>query len=549
MARSARLAPACALLALALLLPSCKSDTGPGDKTPPDTTPTPAARVAATIDPGQDRREISPYIYGSNQDYSGVTWTVRRYGGNRLTGYNWTNNFSNAGSDYLHQSDDYLLWVAGLPGSVGPAGAMTHFHDQSLAMGAASILTLQMAGYVARDGSGPVTEAQAAPSPRWARVQFAKGAPFTTTPGTADSVVYMDELVSFLVGKYGNAASARGVRWYSLDNEPALWPNTHARIHPQKLSARELIDRSVALASAVKAVDPQAGILGPAAYGFMEYYSAQDAPDWSTVRGSYRWYIDYYLAEMKKAEQTAGRRLLDVLDVHWYPEARGTVRITEDAVTPADEDARMQAPRTFWDSTYTENSWIAQSFRGFLPILPSLSSSIQQYYPGTKLAITEYNFGAGNSISGGIAQADVLGIFGRSGVYVATLWGIRTGTVNDIYAASAFRLYRDYDGQHGTYGSTAVRATTEDVAESSIYAAIEGQDASRLHVILLNKTRAPLQFHVTIAGTTAYLTAEAWGFDATGAAIKSWKGVSSITGNAFDYTRPALSAAHLVLHR
>ena len=134
---------------------------------PPVVTPNASVDVSVAVDQGTP---ISPYVYGSNQDYSGNAWTARRLGGNRLTGYNWLNNFSNAGSDYLHQSDDYMLWVSGLPASVGPAGVITHFHDQSLAMGAASIVTLQMAGYVSADGSGPVTVPQTAPSSRWSRV-------------------------------------------------------------------------------------------------------------------------------------------------------------------------------------------------------------------------------------------------------------------------------------------------------------------------------------------------------------------------------------------
>ena len=37
---------------------------------------------------------------------------------------------------------------------------------------------------------------------------------------------------------------------------------------------------------------------------------------------------------------------------------------------------------------------------------------VDQNYPGTKLAITEYRWGALDSITGAIAQADILGIFG-----------------------------------------------------------------------------------------------------------------------------------------
>ena len=35
------------------------------------------------------------------------------------------------------------------------------------------------------------------------------------------------------------------------------------------------------------------------------------------------------------------------------------------------------------------------------------------FYPGTKLAITEYNWGGLDDINGSLAQADILGIFGR----------------------------------------------------------------------------------------------------------------------------------------
>jgi len=36
--------------------------------------------------------------------------------------------------------------------------------------------------------------------------------------------------------------------------------------------------------------------------------------------------------------------------------------------------------------------------------------------------MTEYYYGGGDHISGGLAQADVLGILGREGVFAAALW-------------------------------------------------------------------------------------------------------------------------------
>ena len=48
-------------------------------------------------------------------------------------------------------------------------------------------------------------------------------------------------------------------------------------------------------------------------------------------------------------------------------------------------------------------------------------------------------------MNGALAQADVLGIFGREQLGLATLWG--AGRATDPWAY-AFRMYRNYDG-HG----------------------------------------------------------------------------------------------------
>jgi mannan endo-1,4-beta-mannosidase len=62
-------------------------------------------------------------------------------------------------------------------------------------------------------------------------------------------------------------------------------------------------------------------------------------------------FLDYYLSQMGSASQSQGRRLLDVLDLHWYSEARGPasscdVRVTDGATNRNDDcvvAARVQA--------------------------------------------------------------------------------------------------------------------------------------------------------------------------------------------------------------
>ena len=69
-----------------------------------------------------------------------------------------------------------------------------------------------MAGYVARDKAGVVSAAQVAPSSRWVEMRNTKGSAFSLTPDTTDNFVYNDELLNFLVNRYGLGTGATGIR-------------------------------------------------------------------------------------------------------------------------------------------------------------------------------------------------------------------------------------------------------------------------------------------------------------------------------------------------
>jgi len=511
--------------------------------------------VAYNINPDLNRTPISKYVYGSNWG-SGTDYTIRRSGGNRLTAYNWENNFSNAGSDYgPYHNDDYMS------SSQVPGIAITNFHNAALSQGQASIVTLQMAGYVSADENGNVLlPSQAAPSSRFKQVVFAKGAAFCSPPGSPnknDGNVYMDEFVNFLVYTYGPAGSANGVKFYNLDNEPDIWSNgawgaTHPEVHPADPCCLEVKDKGVALSTAVKNVDPNAQILGPVSYGFSGYLDFQGASDWNTVKGSRPWFISYYLDEMRIASIAAEKRLLDVLDVHWYPEAQDGAghRILENINTNEMYNARMQAPRTLWDSSYVGNypngeiSWINQSYSSYLPLIPRLKADIAQYYPDTNIAITEYAYGPDSPShwSTGIATADVLGIFGKYGVYIATYWGGNT------YVDAAIKIYRNYDGNHSTFGDVNVFASTINRVDTSIYASIFDDSTCELHLIVINKNiTTAINGAFFIAGSQKYNSGRVWRFNNSSATITETTAISNITNNQFIYTIPATTVCHMVL--
>ncbi|MCE5299635.1 MAG: glycoside hydrolase family 44 protein [Spirochaetia bacterium] len=515
--------------------------------------------ASITINTSNQRAAISPLIYGTNQQMEGdENLTCMRLGGNRMTGYNWENNASNAGSDWLHSSDDYMCTAIEYPLSTtecvsSASGVVDHFVDYCNSRNYTSIVTIPMAGYVAADKNGTVTVGETAPSARWRVLVDKKGSAFQYPPNLSDNYVYNDEEVWHLVQKYGGASTAAGVKIYQLDNEGDLWDSTHPRIHPTPVGAAEWVNRGVSLSKAIKDVDSTAQVFGPVFFGVWSMVKV--GADWNSVKGPCTWYVEYYLKQMKSASDTDGRRLLDAIDLHYYSEAReglyppfnyssGQCRITEEGCTStAAAAARMQAPRSLWDTTYTENSSVGEWATDALPVIPKVQAAIGAYYPGTKIAVTEHGFGGGNDYSGGIAVADTLGIFGKYGVYVATMWKTGYGP----FHSAAYKLYRNYNGSNGTYGDTNVQCDTSDVTNITCYASIEGADDSRLHLIVLNKASTAQTADVTITGPQSYTLSEAWAFGGTAYTITA-RSAPVLSGNTFSYSVPAYSAFHFILH-
>ena len=509
-----------------------------------------AVAVTVGLDPSAGVGTIDPLSYGANH-LDVLRVNLRRVGGNRMTGYNWENNASNAGADYFHQSDYYLLGQVGLPqnGSQAPAAVPVNYVQQFRAGGSkGEIVTLQTAGYVSADASGPVAVTETAPSPRWKQVLPHKpGWPgsLLLAPNKADGVVYIDEQVNYLVNKFG-PASAGGIKFYALDNEWGIWNSTHPRIHPNAPTYAETYARASATAAAVLDIDPSAQIFAPAAYGWGEYADMQGASDAGTYNPTYGWYLSYLLDKMKQASSVAGKRLLHYLDVHWYPEAVDSNGIRIDQGNPDRTDqagsmARMQAPRSLWDPTYTENSWIATwATSGPIALIPRLQASVDTWYPGTKLSISEYDYGAPDHVSGGIAQADVLGILGRYGV-VGCRWGAVLPT---SYVQSAFDLYLNYDGAGAQFGDLSFSATTSDVATLTVYGAKSSADPYLLTVMALNKDYSnptPSAFNLTLGPGQSIQSISVRRFDSSSAVIAS-PAAPAFAASSFGDTLPPMSA-------
>ena len=474
--------------------------------------------VVVEVDPTVDVRPISPYIYGvsvsegAEPHFEEMGVSVVRWGGNARSRFNWEINASNAGDDWYFQN---VRKGDGVPGSAAIA-----FHDRNREAGAESLLTIPMVGWVAKgrdevrsvdvpangrlNGYDPTANRLRTSVASFAR----KGGSLEYPPDQDDGAVYQDEWVHYLTQTLGTA-DGEGIQFYEMDNEPMLWSETHRDVSPSPVGYGQYLATFLNYANAVKDVDPAARIMGPSVWGWTAYFYPNArgldgvdpaSPVERNGVGSPA-FLPWFLREIREHDTLTGRRSLDYLDVHYFP--AGGVYSSD--VSDAAQARRLRSTRSLWDDRYRDESWIAGTDEGpYVRLIPRLRKWIDAYYPGTKLSISEWNWGAPDDITGGMAAADVLGIFGREGVDLATYWG-DPGEGSPVFWA--FRMFRDYDGDGSAFGDTSVRATSSHPDLVAAYASTDST-TNQLKLILINKS-AELSLNVRVAADRAEVASDA----------------------------------------
>jgi hypothetical protein len=198
---------------------------------------------------------------------------------------------------------------------------------------------------------------------------------------------------------------------------------------------------------------------------------------------------------------------------------------------------RLRSTRALWDPTYKDESWINDTVR----LIPRLHDWVSQHYPGTLTAISEYNWGALNSLNGALAQAEVLGIFGREGLDMAELWGADENSLAFTDpGVFAFRMYRNYDGKGASFGDASFQAASSDASRRSSDGA--------LTLMVINKTASDLSAPIAISHFSPDTSAQVYRY--SGANLKAIQagGVLPVSQTGIDATVfPANSITLLVV--
>ncbi len=494
----------------------------------------PAASTGPTlaVDAASITHAINPYIYGMNAFQLSssaaalANISINRWGGDATSRYNYKLDVSNAASDWYFENGK---------GSTGlqDTGEFNQLIQSNQAINAKTIGTVPVNGWVAKDGTScsfPVATYpnQVAVDPYGGKCgnglypqgvnscTNSSGCNITgvaaTDTSTAVDSTWTQAWVSYLVGKFGTAANG-GVAVYDLDNEPTWWDAVHRDVHPVAFTYDEVTNNGIAHAAAIKAVDPTAEVSGPVIdFWWAYFYSKKDIESgWGSGGPCYApWsnpvdrnahggvpLIEYYLQQFAAYEKAHGKRLLDYVDLHTYFVADNLAFSTGgDTQT---QQIRLNSTRVFWDPTYTDPNYPQPNYKtdtNFTSscttplqapqVIPMMKKWVASDYPGTKLAITEYNWGGQEHINGALAQADILGIFGREGLDIGTLWGA-PDPVKQLPGLMAYAVFRNYDGAKSTFGDQAITSTSSDQGKLSVYGALRTKD-NTLTLVIINKT-------------------------------------------------------------
>lgn len=444
---------------------------------------TPVRDVTFQVACNEPAHRIDPMIYGIAHGDAGLGATWNRLGGNTMSRLNWDlGNVWNTGNDWFFEN------VA------GKDAGLSSWLDAGAASGMKIGLVVPMIGWVAKDKTSVGFPLSRFPKQRKHDPERGagdgydtEGKPIPPGPPSQTSIPAPPELIGRWVRRVsdqGRAQGARRVHMYILDNEPSLWNETHRDVHPEPVGYDELLERTISYGTEVRKADPEALIAGPAEWGWSGYFSSakdrtsgvQLGPDRMAHGGEAL--VAWYLRRLAEHERRTGVRLLDVLILHFYPAGAG-VYGDEARTDPETAALRLRSTRALWDPEYQDESWIADRVK----LIPRMKAWVRDNYPGRKVALGEWNFGAEDHISGGLAVAEALGRFGQQGLDMASYW---IAPAPGTPAYHAFRAYRNFDGRGGRFLDWSVKTSSADGV--SLFASRD-EESRRMVFVALNLDR------------------------------------------------------------
>ncbi len=442
-----------------------------------------AASASASIDCSAPK-PISQKIYGiaynelkenqagasGNQAQWSLGATSRRWGGNTTTRLNPDLNAWNLANDYYFENIGTRGWRAYL--------------DDNAAKNVGSAVTIPTLGWVAKDltsngfsvsqyGAQQSTDQYRPDAGNGRRADGSLIAP--TQSATQTSKIFSPADAANFAAQIKAQAALRGgqVSHFILDNEPDLWSDTHRDLRPTRLRAADLLQNTKDYAGAIRRADPSAKIAGPAlsslfAMRFSDYdnnnqlYAGGSGSDRALMGGGDL--APWYLKALKDHQTATGEKLLDILDVHYYPQGDNLYGGGFGGIDLATARLRIRSTRSVWDADYIDESWYGRAGNPPVNLFPTLQKWVSDNNPDLGLSIGEYSWGGEHHVSGAIAQAEIFGRMAQAGIDSAYYW---TYPEADSPVSAVFRGFRNFDGKGRGFGEDYLATSVSPAANSN----------------------------------------------------------------------------------
>jgi hypothetical protein len=515
--------------------------------------------VNIQVNTAAGRKPISPYIYGRNNSISddpnnptpAATWKLmrdaglrytRENGGNNATKYNWRKKISSHPDWYNNNyNHDWDYAAKTLQDSMPNTQGMWAF---------------QLIGYSASNLNNNFNDYAYNGSNWWSGtcqnlagggVVNSSGGCAATTNGntglylenwTADSTT---NILDHWFGGGGLGYTSNNKIYWSMDNEPDGWDATHDDVMPTLPAAENFMQLYFAAAKKARAKFPNIKLTGPVPESEWQWYNWNNSK--ITVSGqSYNW-LEFFIKRCAEEQTASGIRLLDVIDIHSYPNESNNADI-------------VQGHRVYFDTSYSypgangvkttsPSGWDNSITKEY--IFGRVNNWLNQYMGsnhGVTCGVSEY---AVNSTTPNIvanAYASTLGTFADNGVEFFSPWTWNIGMWEVMH------LYSRYAKNN------RIESISSNENDVSAYSSVTTANDS-VTVILVNRNLT--SSHTTNVSLSnfsiangAYTTLQLKNLPSTETFVSHTNNALqtstvSVTSNSLSISLPALSTTAIVL--
>jgi hypothetical protein len=514
--------------------------------------------VLIQVDPTKGHKTISPYIYGKNNNISdapgspttAAQWKflrdaglrmTRENGGNNATKYNWRKKISSHPDWYNNvYSHDWDYQAKTLSDSLPGVQGMWAF---------------QLDGYSASNLNNNFND--------WAYDQSQGGGACQNTagggvvaPGTGCAAategninLYLENwnadsttgILDHWFGAGGLGYNKNNIKYWSMDNEPDIWNSTHDDVMKTQPTAEAFMQLYFAVAKKARAKYPAIKLCGPVPATEWQWYSWNNSKI-SAGGQSYTW-LEFFIKRISEEETASGIRLLDVIDIHSYPNVSNDSDIVQlhriyfDTVYQSpDANGVKTTAATGWDPSITNEN-----------VFGRCGKWLKQYMGpnhGVTFSVSEYGFTHNNVNVTATSYASVLGTFADNGVEYFTPWYWNTGQWETLHLFSRYgkptRIQSVSSADHYVSAYSSISNAADSVTVFLVNRSLTAAKTTTVNLtnyLVANGSYATKQL-------SALPTTETF-VSHTSNALKT--GTATVTGNALTLSLPALSTTAIIL--